>query len=231
MTTEAAGALPVSRRWWPLPSTAMRQFFSVRFLAAVGAVLLLAGIAVLVARGDDDLGAVLNAAPRARRADLISSVAAIQRGDDFEMTSFGTVGGTLILDLPIADRIVRMQVFPGTPGQIDCQALDQPFRCAVIAELLADSIVSFRLVPVGVGLRVELPAIVGFGDGYAQLADGWEVRYVPVIDRSACETEVAFASFTELRSHYGTDFVSVYDLAEDRIVSVKDCGARAGAAA
>lgn len=203
----------------------MRQLFSVRFLAAAVAVLLLAGLAALVARGDDDLGAALNAAPRVRRADLISSVASIERVD-FEMTDFGTVSGTLILDLPVSDRIVRMQVFPGTPGEISCENLDQPFRCAVIAELLADSIVTFRLVPVGVGLRIDLPAIVGFGDGYAQLADGWEVRYLPVIDRSACETDVAFASFTELRSRYGTDFVSVYDLAEGRVVSVKDCGLR-----
>lgn len=196
-----------------------------RFVAALVAVGLLAGIATLIARGGNDLSAAWSPEQRSRRADLISSVAAIQREDDFEMTSFGTVSGTLVFDLPVGERVVRVQAFPGTPGEIDCVELDQPFRCAVIAELLADSIVTFRLVPVGVGLRLDLPAIVGFGDGYAQLADGWEVRYLPVIDRSACETEgLAFASFTELRNRYGTNFTSVYDLAEGRIVSVKDCG-------
>lgn len=197
----------------------MRQVLSWRFLAALLAVAGLGVGALALTRGNDGLGSVVGAAARPRRADLILNVAAIERSD-FEMTDLGTVSGTLILDLPIADNVVRMQVFPGTPGEITCDDLDTPFQCAVIAELLGDSIVSFRLVPVGVGLSVELPAIVELEGGYARLTDGWEVPYAAVIDRS-CDPDAA--SFSEFLADHGTTFTSVYNLAEGAIVAVGNC--------
>lgn len=195
----------------------MRQVLSWRFLAALAALAgLVVGVVVLGGRGEG-FGDEVAASVQPRRADLISNVASIQR-DGFELTPFGTVSGTLIFDLPVGgDRIVRVQVFPGTPGVIECDDLDAPFRCVVIAELLGDSVVAFKLVPVGLGLTVKLPPIVELEGGFARLTDGWEVPYASTIDR-ACDPDVG--SFSEFRAKHGSDYETVLDLTVGEIVAV-----------
>ena len=75
-------------------------------------------------------------------------------------------------------------VFPGTPGEITCADLDRP--CALLAQTLGDTIVWFALVPMGPNFRFDLPAIEALDGGYANLVNGWQVPYAPVIDRR-CE--------------------------------------------
>jgi hypothetical protein len=88
----------------------------------------------------------------------------------------------------------------------------------VLAETLGDSIVWFALVPTSTNFRVELPAIESLDGGYAQLVNGWQVPYAPVIDRSRCDTPAE--SFSEFLREVGRRHTSLYSLIQREIVSV-----------
>ena len=108
-------------------------------------------------------------------------------------------------------------MFPGTPGVVQCSDLTAEFRCALLAQVLGDSIVWFALVDMSGNLQFNLPAIAELHDGLAHLVNGWEVPYARVIDRTECDPDVA--SFAEFLDKHD-DFVSVYDLTADAIVKV-----------
>ncbi len=196
----------------------MRQVLSWRFVAAFAAVLGLA-LVVYVIQSQQSSGPTFADASvdNTRRMDVISLVQSVEQ-TDFEMTSQGTVSGTLVLNVMVAGQPVRTQVFPGTRGVVQCENFTDQYQCAVIGQSLGDTLVWFALVPLSGEFRFRLPAIDDLEGGFAHLVNGWEVPYARSIDRSACEDESA--SFAEFLSSHDRDFESVYDLTADAIVAV-----------
>lgn len=200
----------------------MRQLLSWRFLAAVGAVAVLALVAMLVQSSQSGFsGLDSQAGVETRRIDTVSLVTSFQQ-QDFSMSEHGRVQGRLGLNIQVAGEPRLVEVFPGTPGVVECEGLVD-YTCAVLVQALGDTIVWFALVPLDPlePNRFRLPAIVDLEDGYARLVNGWELPYAPVIDRS-CDPNVA--SFSEFLDVHGTDFESVFDLREQAIVRVAECG-------
>lgn len=193
----------------------MRQVLSWRFVAAIVGVLALA-LGAFVIRSRQTTFAPVAAAPAdlVRRIDFVSLVASFETSG-FEITPFGTTSGSMTLTLP-DDR--RVSVFPGTPADVQCQNFSDAFQCAVLADVLGDTIVWFALVPMAQSLRFELPAITDLQDGYALLTNDWEVPYARVIDRAQCDPDVA--SFREFIEKHDENFRSIYDLSADAIVAV-----------
>lgn len=196
----------------------MRQVLSWRFVAAVAAVAGMAIVAYIVLQSAG--GATLSGLTRGdtgetRRMDFISLVAQIE-AREFTMTGSGTASGELTLVMPNGQRV---PVFPGTPGVVECENLADQYQCVVLGQSLGDTIVWFALLPMRGEFRFVLPAITDLEGGYAQLVNGWEVPYAPVIDRAGCDPDVA--SFSEFLDKHGAEFVSIYDLTAKAIVAVE----------
>jgi hypothetical protein len=193
----------------------MRQVLSWRFVAAVVAVAAFGFVVYVLATRQDGPNVAGADDGDVRRMDFISLVASI-RAEGFAMTANDTVSGELALVMPNGQNVT---VFPGTPGVVQCENLTEPYQCAVLGQSLGDTIVWFALMPMrGAEFRFELPAIVELEDGFAQLANGWEVPYAQVIDRTDCDPDAA--SFSEFLDEHGSDFVSIFDLSEQAIVAV-----------
>lgn len=194
----------------------MRQVLTWRFVAAVVA---LAGLAVVVNvafnRGDAIAEITGPLEPVERRPTLISLVLRAQ-GEGFTITETGQASTDLVLELPPDDRIVR--IFQGTPGEVSCPDLTAFGQCAVLAELLGDTVSWFAIVPMAPSFRFELPPIVELDGGLAHLANGWAVPYAPIIDRSRCDANVE--SFGEFLRTVGSAHLSLFDLGEGEIVAV-----------
>lgn len=205
----------------------MRQIFSIRFLAAVGAVVGLffllttifaAGEAIEGGESDD------SESPPSHRVDFVDQVFASQNADfRIDVDGRAATDTELIIDETRSVRIVA-----GTPGEMHCPDIAAIGACAVVADLLGDAVVWFALVPMGANRTVDFPAIDTLEDGYAHLVNGWQLEYAPVLDRR-CEdadgNEVEFASYREFRDALGDEFISVYSLDSRRLEAV-ECGAR-----
>ena len=198
----------------------MRQVLSWRFVAAVAAVVGLALVVYLV-QSQQDSGTTFAdpTVDNTRRMDVVALVQSIEQ-TDFQMTPQGTVSGTLVINVMVSGQPVRVQLFPGTRGQVadECRTATEQFQCAVLGQSLGDTLVWFALVPLSGEFRFRLPAIDDLEGGYAHLVNGWEVPYARQIDRSACDQDAA--SFGEFLNEHDRDFESVYDLTEDAIVAV-----------
>ena len=190
----------------------MRTIFSLRFLATLGVLLALAFGAWTVLSDDDTIAEVVDSEPPLRRIDLVALVFEA-RDDGFALVDGVSTGR---LDLVIdAERAVR--IAPGTPGESTCETLDRLATCAVVADLLGDGVVWFSLVPIGPRSTVEMPAITTLESDVATLANGWQVPYAPVLERTCSED---FESFRSFQAELGTAFTSIYDLAEGRLTEV-----------
>ncbi len=200
----------------------MRQIFSIRFFAAIGAVALLGAITfALFVRSDDGLAVVADPEPLPRRVELVEAVFSVVTAEGGAVRAADELIGTdgvvdrsfeLVLD---AER--RVQVFTGTVGEISCERLTELGRCAVVADLLGEAVVWFSLAPIGPNRTVEMPAIVELEGGLARLENGVRVPYADRL-RRVCDED--FASFTAFRTALGTDFVSLYDLDEGQLTDV-----------
>lgn len=191
----------------------MRQIFSVRFFASIGAVVGLLALLTLAFGNRESLADRVDPPPMTRTVDLVAQVnLAVQ--DGFEMADDGTSRGTLELVLD-PQRTVR--VVEGTHGQVDCPEIGRIGACAVVADLLGDAVVWFALVPMSAGGTVVFPAIDVLDGDRAQLVNGWRLRYADVLDRR-CDRE--FASYRELRDEIGTAFTTIYSVEEDRLIAV-----------
>ena len=195
----------------------MRQVLSWRLLAAIAA---LVGLALLVnyaLAGRDSIAEIVEpGSPTARRADLIALVLETQ-SQGFSVGPDGRSTGDLSMSLaPPFDKTVR--IFPGTYGTNACPGLGEFGKCALLAELMGDSIVAFALVPMGPSFTFELPAIEALDGGRAVLVDGWGLPYASVIDRSDCDSPAE--SFSEFLRLVGPAHRAVYSLGEAVITSV-----------
>lgn len=192
----------------------MRQIFSVRFFAAIGAVAALLLMFSVAFGGGDRIAELREPEPIERQIDLVAQVFAPIESD-FELGADGVTRGSLDLVLD-ADRTVR--VVAGTHGEITCEELDQIGACAVVADLLGDAVVWFALVPMGPDDTVEMPAIDVLEDDFAVLVNGWRVRFASVLDRR-CAQE--FASYREFRQELGDAFTSIYSIDDRELVAVR----------
>jgi hypothetical protein len=191
----------------------MRQIFTVRFFAAVGALLGLLVLLTTLFRGDDSGAEVAEHEPMLRRIDLVALVFSttpvdLAIGDD------GLTTGTAEL---VLDQERTMRIVPGTLGEVNCTALGEVAKCAVIADLLGDAVVWFAIVPLASSQTVALPAIVSLDDGYATLTNGWQLPYAQELERRCARD---FASFTEFREELGDRFTSIYRLTDGKITDV-----------
>ena len=194
----------------------MRQVLSWRFVAALAALVGLAFFVNVAFARDETIARVIGPAePVTRRPSLISLVLETE-GEDFRMTRDGRARSDLVLTLPGATAPLR--VFAGTPGEVTCRNLTAFGQCAVLAELLGDSVSWFALVPMGQSFRFELPAITKLEGGLAHLVNGWAIPYAPIIDRSRCDPQVE--SFSEFLRTVGRRHRSVYDLGAAEITAV-----------
>lgn len=206
----------------------MRTIFSIRFLAAVGALLGLFAVVLVIADDStaDEATAVpattiaLEDASHIRHIDFIETIAATSS------RAFEVVNGvaTSSVDLDI-DPSRTLRIVEGTPGEQHCGAWRLTAACAVVADLLGESVVWFALVPADGSRSVELPAIDELVDGRAILVNGWSVDYAPILDRRCSDdgdpsTLDEFASYREFREVLDDDFVANFDLDERRLASV-----------
>jgi hypothetical protein len=193
----------------------MRQVLSWRFLAALGA---LVGLALLISAlfvGRDTVARVAERhGPMSRRADVIAIVLDSD-SDGFVLREDGTTRGRLTLR---THENRSLTIFPGTPGTSTCDDIEKAGGCAVLAEMLGDTLVSFALVPMSANLQVQLPAIVDLSGGYAVLINGWLVPYAPVIDRSRCDSPAE--SFSEFLRLVGRHHRSIYSFGPGEITAV-----------
>lgn len=192
----------------------MRQLFSWRFVAAIAAVAGLALLARAVFGGDDTLDAVVDPAPIERSIDVIEPIVGVEQSIDFALDR--TTTGHL--DIALTDDR-RMRIAPGTFGEISCESLDQPTRCAVFADTLGDAVIWFSIMPIAPRNTVELPPIIELDDGDAVFDSGWRVPYAPVIERE-CNGE-DFPSFADFLERYGPQSVTVVDLETRQVVAAR----------
>lgn len=190
----------------------MRQIFSLRFFAAIGAVVGLFALLTLAFGDRESLADRVTPDLVTRDVDVVARVQ-FARIDGFAVESGRSVGAVeLVLD---SDRTVR--IVEGTHGQDDCPDLRRSGSCAVVADVLGDAVVWFALVPMGPRDTVVFPAIDVLDGDRAQLVNGWRLRYAPALDRR-CARE--FASYRELRDEIGTAFTTIYSLEDDRLEAV-----------
>jgi len=207
----------------------MRQIFSVRFFAAVGAV---AGLFFLLTTifatreviesdgGSDDVAVAFH------KIDLVEQVFSSSNGR-FQVGFDGlAVSDTSF----VIDGTRSLRVVAGTPGEMLCPDFGQIGACAVVADLLGEAVVWFALVPMGANKTVRMPAIDTLDGGLATLVNGWQVEFAPVLDRRCgrgTQTSPAeeFESYRDFRRIFGDDFTSIFDI-DDRRLSAVECRVR-----
>jgi len=213
----------------------MRQIFTLRFFAAVGAVVGLFFLLTTIfatreaIEGDGGGATPIETHPVDLVEQVFSSrtagfeIVAVEDDDDDGDARAVTVGVAGSDTELIIDGSRSVWIVAGTPGEMHCDEFGEIGACAIVADLLGEAVVWFAIVPMGSNGSVELPAIDVLDDGLATLVNGWRVRYASVLDRRCGDEE--FASYVEFREQLGDDFVSIFSLDDRRLVAV-ECGAR-----
>ncbi len=198
----------------------MRQILSVRFVAALAALLGLTIAVQTVFAEEDAVDEFVAEAtePVDRRIDFIAIAERVEQSPDFEVAEDGTTVG--LLDAQFADGRV-MRVAPGTPADLDCPSIRLVNRCVVLADLVGDAVLWFGLVPRGPNNTVVLGPIEDLEDGYAIFENGWEIRYPPVIERDCGNEDIP--TFSDFIRRFGPNSTSIVDL-ETREVTTVVCG-------
>jgi hypothetical protein len=202
-----------------LASRPVRQIFSVRFFAAVGVVAaLLFGLVTVFAAGraiDDGEGGAAQAAPDARRIDLIDLVAGSSNPAWSVDPASGEASGDTVLTI---DPSRSVTIVSGTAGSDHCGRVIEPGACAVVLDLLGDGVVWFALIPAGTGGEVPVPAVDTLDDGVATLVNGWQLPHAPAYDRRCGDEQ--FESYRQFKQVFGENFTTIYDLAERSLTAV-----------
>ncbi len=194
----------------------MRQVLTWRFVAAIVALVAAAALVnAAFARGSTSARLAAPFRANERTPQLIAQVL-VADGPGFALTGTGQATRDLVMTLAPDERSVR--IFAGTPGEHECPELGTVGRCALLAELLGDTITWFAFVPMTESFRFELPAIVALDGGLAELTNGWRVPYARVIDRTRCARRGE--SFGDFLRTVGTDHRSLFDLGDGEITAV-----------
>jgi hypothetical protein len=190
--------------------------FSLRFLAAIGALVGLVLLLNAIVVDDDSLEAVVDPQPPERVIDLVAPIFSIERSEDFRIGRNGTTRG--FLDAVLAEhRVVR--VAPGTSGEISCRELDEINRCALFVDLLGDAVIWFAILPQGPRYTAELPAIVDLEEGKAIFENGWELPYPPVIERECNDEDIP--TFVDFLRRYGEGSITTVDITTGEVLSAR----------
>lgn len=197
----------------------MRQLFSWRFLAAVGALAGLALLARVVLFDNSPIEAVIDTEPTPRQIDLVEPIASAVWSEDFRVNVDGRTTGFFDLTFD-GDRVLR--IAPGTTGEVRCRTIDQPRTCAFFGDMLGNAVVWFSIQPMAPRETVELPPIVDLRDGRAVIENGWLLPYAPVIERDCGNEDIP--TFRDFLERFGPDSVTVFDLEARRVTHVR-CGA------
>ncbi len=196
----------------------MRQIFNWRFVAAIAALAALALLARAILTDDNSIEAVIEPEVIERKIDLIEPIQTATTSATFSMSPSGVTTG--FLDLAVdAERVVH--IVPGTLGEIECDQLDVPNRCAVFADMLGDAVVWFAILPQAPRATVELPPIIDLDDGRAVFESGWRILYAPVIERECGGEDIP--TFSDFLRRFGPDSVTIVDL-ESHLVTAVRCG-------
>ncbi|MDX2379029.1 MAG: hypothetical protein QNM02_04640 [Acidimicrobiia bacterium] len=200
----------------------MRQLFTWRFLAALGALVGLVFLVDAVVVDDQSLDAVVDPEPTVREIDLVAPIFATVLSADFGLDERGVTSG--FLDVVLGEeRIVR--IAPGTSGEITCEELDVINRCAFFVDLLGDGVVWFAITPQAEGYTAELPEIVDLEGGRAEFVNGWRLPYPPVIERTCRDEDLP--TFADFLRRFGPGSITVVDLLTGEVVSAH-CTADSG---
>lgn len=194
----------------------MRQFFSWRYWAAVGSLVVL--LLVLVTFRDDGSPVTVVEQANTRRIDLIARTSTV-RSDGSWSVADGVSRGNATAVLQNGRILI---IADGTLGQSSCLSPEIPDSCVMLADTLGDGVVWFALIPAPPidSTEVELPPIEELLDGvtYARLSNGWEV---PLLDKVVrrCEDETPnLAGFVD---RFGDDHVTIVDLEAAQVSAVR----------
>jgi hypothetical protein len=194
----------------------VRQLFNWRFVAAVAALAVLTLITRAVLADDDAIELVAEPEQIQRRIDLIEPIVSATASEEFAVTRAGVTVGFLDLAL---DEQRTMRIAPGTYGELDCDQLDVPEGCAVLADMLGDAVVWFAILPTTPRSTVELPPITDLVDGRAAIENGWLIPYAPVIQRD-CEGE-DIPTFSDFLRRFAENSTTIVDVDRREVVAVR----------
>lgn len=212
------GSIELPSRWSrePVRSRSVSQFFTWRFWAAVGAVVLLFLVLLTLRDGGGPAEVVMDA--NDRRIDLIARTSTI-RSDGSWSVSGGRSRGDATAVLQNGRLLI---IADGTLGQSTCVLPETPDSCVILADTLGDGIVWFSLVPAPAAgtNELELPAIdeLLHGVTYARLVNGWEVPLLDKVVRRCKEETANLAGFVE---QFRNDHVTIVDLDRAQVSAVR----------
>lgn len=193
----------------------MRALLSFRFVAAVAGIFVLLFVVRSVTAGNEVDQAVANTSttPVSRVINLAERLDRSTKRFATNPEGLATSTVTFTIEEQRAVTIVE-----GTTGVNDCTIPDlAQGNCAIFADLLGEAVIWFSLQPVVDNDHVVLPAVTGFERGLAVLENGMRLSHAPAFIRR-CPTE--YASFTEMRTDIGTDFVSWWSFDEAELTDV-----------
>lgn len=194
----------------------MKQFFSWRYWAAVGSLLLLL-LFLWTFRTDTSPAAIVEVA-NTRRIDVIARTSTVRSDASWSVADGVSQGNaTAVLQ---NGRILA--ITDGTLGQSTCLSPEVLDACVLLADTLGDGIVWFALVPAPPidSTELELPPIVELLDGvtYARLDNGWEVPLLDRVNRRCDDETPNLAAFVE---RFGGRHVTIVDLEESQVSAVR----------
>ena len=194
----------------------MGQFFSWRYWAAVGSLLVL--VLILMTVRDDGSPVAIVEEANTRRIDLIARTSTVRSDGTWSVADGVTRGNaTAVLQngrlLTLAD---------GTLGQSTCLSPDVLDSCVILADTLGEGVVWFALIPAPPieSTEVELPPIEELLDGvtYARLTNGWEV---PLLDRVVRRCEDETPNLTAFVARFRDRHATIVDLEESQVSAVR----------
>ena len=199
----------------------MRQFITLRFWLALGALAVLAVVLAALDRADRSAN-VVALQQTERQIDLVHWVYLATPGDGFAVR-----GGVTTSDVALQiDGTRTMVVKQGTPGEITCPDIEAPGTCTVAADLLGDAVLWFALIEGSPETTIELPAVTELlGGGKLRLSNNWVVNHAPKVERS-CPADTS--SLNDFIKTFGTEATATFDFETQRVVKVT-CPSSAGA--